>query len=152
MLIQQGNLWEFHSQGYWICIPTNGIVNSQGLLVMGKGVALEAAQRFPGLRANWGELVKAEGNQPIPYPPGRLISFPTKHHWKDPSDLPLIRASATKLTSWWHLVASSYTMAHKEILPLCLPKVGCGCGGLDWESQVEPILSWILNNNYMAVV
>ena len=152
MLTQSGDLWHYHRKGHWLCVTTNGVVNAQGLLVMGKGVALEAAERFPGLRANWGELVIALGNRPFAYPPGRLISFPTKHHWKNPSDLELIRKSAEGLMLWWPYVASSFTMAHKTILPICLPKVGCGNGGLDWETQVRPLISGILNENYMVIV
>jgi len=152
MRTQSGSLWHYHAMGHWVCIPTNGVVNRQGLLVMGKGLAWDAAKRFPGLRSNWGELVAALGNQPFAYPPGQLISFPTKHHWVNPSDLSLIRSSAKNLTLWWPHVASSYTMASKEPLPICLPKVGCGNGGLDWETQVRPILSELLDDNYMAVI
>lgn len=152
MQLQTGDVWHYHDKGHWLCVTTNGIVNAHGLLIMGKGLALEAAQRFPGLRANWGELVRALGNRPFAYPPGRLISFPTKHHWRDPSDLTLIRASAESLMLWWPYVASSFTIASKQILPICLPKVGCGNGGLDWKSQVCPALSGILDENYIAIV
>ena len=152
MRTQSGSLWYYHALGHWICIPTNGVVNRDGLLIMGKGLACDAAERFPEVRKNWGNLVAGLGNHPFAYPPGRLISFPTKHHWSNPSDLSLIRSSAITLTLWWPQVMASYTMASKEILPICLPKVGCGNGGLDWETQVRPILAELLHENYMVVI
>lgn len=32
-----GNLWDFHEQGKWIVITTNGSVNMAGYAVMGRG-------------------------------------------------------------------------------------------------------------------
>ena len=91
MQIQQGNLWEYHDRGHWVCVPTNGVVNAQNLLIMGKGVAWEAADRFPRLRRILGDNVRRQGNIPILCFEERVISFPTKHHWKDNSDLSLIQ-------------------------------------------------------------
>lgn len=35
-------------------------------------------------------------------------------------------------------------------LPVYLPKIGAGLGGLDWEKEVEPIILW-LDNIYRTV-
>ncbi|RTL07642.1 hypothetical protein EKK58_00275 [Candidatus Dependentiae bacterium] len=152
MQIQQGNLWEYHGRGHWVCVTTNGIVNADGLLIMGRGVALEAVERFPGLRRTLGQKVRQHGNVPILCPQERVISFPTKHHWRDPSDLTLIRASTESLKLCWPIVRDISTMAGVQPLPICLPKVGCGNGGLDWNTQVLPILNGLLDDNYIAIL
>lgn len=152
MQIQQGNLWDYHKRGHWVCVTTNGVVNSAGLLIMGKGVALEAAERFPGLRRLLGEKVLQHGNAPVLCPFERVISFPTKHHWKDPSDPELIRSSTEGLKKCWPIVRDLATMAGVQPLPICLPKVGCGNGGLDWNIQVLPLLEGLLDENYIAVL
>lgn len=152
MQIQQGNLWDYHNRGHWVCVTTNGVVNSAGLLIMGKGVALEAVERFPGLRRLLGSKVKQHGNVPILCPAERIITFPTKHHYRDNSDLALIRASTEGLKKCWPIVRDLDTMTGVQPLPICLPKVGCGNGGLDWTTQVQPILNGLLDENYIVVL
>lgn len=34
-----------------------------------------------------------------------------------------------------------FAYAQHVNLPIYLPKIGCGLGGLDWETQVEPIIN-----------
>ena len=50
-------------------------------------------------------------------------------------------------------VADSLDMvaAHSEIydLPIFMPRIGCGLGGLDWERDVEPIVREIANRRYL---
>lgn len=119
---------------------------------MGMGVAAEAATRFPGLRQTLGRAVRASGNVPVVCPSSRIISFPTKHHWRNTSDLTLIRASANQLMLCWPIVVEFTTMAGMSPLPICLPKVGCGYGGLDWDTQVYPVLRDTLDENYIVVL
>ncbi len=33
-----------------------------------------------------------------------------------------------------------FDYAHVYKLPIYLPKIGCGLGGLDWETEVEPLI------------
>ena len=44
-----GNLWDFYDRGAHVAITTNGSISGNNLAVMGRGVALEAKQRFPAL-------------------------------------------------------------------------------------------------------
>ena len=151
MQVYAGDLWDWHSKGHWACIPTNGVVTATGL-VMGRAMALQAADRFPGLKKSWGTLVAALGNQPFPYPTGRLISFPTKVDWRSPSTLALVKESLAGLHRWVPFVQSWYAGQQLPFLPICLPKVGCGLGNLDWNSQVFPLLSETLDDNFIAIV
>ena len=56
--------------------------------VMGRGVALQAKSRFPGIEHALGKLIREYGNHVgvIPrlagWPPVAAISFPVKHHWR----------------------------------------------------------------------
>jgi hypothetical protein len=152
MQIHRGNLWEYHRRGHWVCVTTNGVVTGKGLLVMGKGVALDAASRFPGLPLALGQKVRQEGNKLFLFPNERIISFPTKHHWRDNSDLTLIRESTESLRMCWPIVSQVSTMTGVQPLPICLPKVGCGNGGLDWNAQVLPLLNGLLDDNYIAIL
>ena len=57
-----GNIWDFYAQGKWIVITTNGNTKSNGEAIMGRGVALEAAQRLPELPQMLGQRLRAGGN------------------------------------------------------------------------------------------
>ena len=72
-----------------------------------------------------------------------VISFPTKHHWRAKSDLKLIENSAEKLLNF-----AKIGLVWKHIW---LPVVGCGLGGLDWDTQVKPLLSSILDDRFTVV-
>ena len=72
-----GDLWEFHSKNNWVVITTNGNVNSQGKAVMGRGIALQAAKKFPRLPKELGHYIQVLGNQTYSFPKLKLITFPT---------------------------------------------------------------------------
>lgn len=70
----------------------------------------------------------------------RIITFPTKHHWRDESDLELIRTSAEQLID---------ICEGRGITSCYLTRPGCALGGLDWESQVRPLLEPILDDRFI---
>jgi hypothetical protein len=148
-----------------ICITTNGFVNSQGSCTMGAGNALQAKQRWPGIQMRLGALILKKENlvhlltvgeagelriplfgfaglqhHRVPY---HIVSFPTKHHWKDNSDLKLIEQSARQLvelaaTMNWHT-------------GIVLPRPGCGLGKLSWKGEVRPLLEPILDDRFYVI-
>lgn len=142
----KGNIWDL--PGDAICILTNGIVKSNGDAVMGKGIALEAAQRFPTLPARLGKYIKEDGNHVFdvvgPCEAGDnaigstqwIFSFPTKHHWRDKADPLLIARSCIELMERLNDLGS-YNIGFDTVL---LPRPGCGAGGLDWQKEVKPIV------------
>jgi len=87
---EPGDLWDLHYQGHWIAITTNGIVKSDGRAVMGAGLAKQAADRFPDLPRVLGTHLRTCGNTPMAFPTMRIVTFPTKHHFRDASDIGLI--------------------------------------------------------------
>jgi len=74
-----GDIWDFHAKGNWIVITTNGTVKSNGEAVMGRGVTLQAKQRFPNLSHELGKLIlRNTPTSVISIVDYRLFSFPVK--------------------------------------------------------------------------
>lgn len=140
---RKGNIWDNIGKVDAICIPTNGIVKANRNLVMGAGMAMEATIRRPGIAYVLGSQVGAYGNHP--FIGGRLeltwlVSFPTKHHWKDTANIELIQFSAKSLVRLtnerhWEFVA--------------LPRVGCGLGQLEW-TDVKHVLWRMLDDRFIV--
>jgi len=133
-----------------LVVTTNGIVKNNGELVMGRGIALQFAQKFPCLPQELGQLVENTGNQ-VYYLHQRLwgngervivFSLPTKHHWKDPSDIKLIEQGLIQLKN-----------LHEHMFPgkFIMTRPGCGNGGLNWENQVKPLCKQYLNDDFVIV-
>jgi O-acetyl-ADP-ribose deacetylase (regulator of RNase III) len=134
-----GDLWKYPA--HYRAFLTNGIVTKDGLLVMGAGVALQAKQRFPGLPAALGRLVKLHGNRPFVMEAECLISFPTKHNWREKSDIELIRRSAVKVVG---------LVDRMRARSVAMPRPGCGLGNLDWD-DVKKVLSPILDDRFVVL-
>lgn len=132
-----------------ICVTTNGAIKGSGHAVMGAGIAKQANIRFDGLAQDLGMLLSKHGNQT--YDMGsykdninghwmRIITFPTKHHWREKADLALIKVSAEQLLD---------ICDQSDITRCYLPCPGCENGGLDWEAQVRPLLAAILDDRFI---
>jgi hypothetical protein len=118
---------------------------------MGRGVALEATQRFPGIRFQLGQLIETKGNVVsyidywAPFSPAsskrghHLVSFPVKHHWAEPADLQLINQSCIQLVAL--LDSPKFRALVKSYGTVVIPRPGCGNGKRDWEKEVKPICS-----------
>lgn len=135
-----------------IVCTTNTIVKANGELVMGKGIALDFSQRYKGISKDWGQrtllyknnkynslVLATEKNTFVNN--AYLISFPTKYHWKDKSDIDLIVKSAKQLKF------ITNTFGWQQIL---MTRPGCGNGGLYWNN-VKTILDDILDDRFTVV-
>lgn len=103
--------------------------------VMGKGIALSFKKTFPDNfkqyrkaceehRVVIGKMfVTSESNQII-------INFPTKEHWRNPSQLKWIDDGLNDLLN---------VIDYFKIHSLSLPRLGCSNGGLSW-SVVRPLI------------
>lgn len=141
MIELEGDIWDPAWDDYELpvvrVIPTNGSRNAAGQAVMGRGVAKQAQERFPGLRTRLGLRIREDGNHVHYLASEDLATFPVKRHWSDPADLGLIARSAKEL------VYEMTSELGKLYLPptfLVLPRVGCGNGGLRW-TEVRPVLA-----------
>jgi O-acetyl-ADP-ribose deacetylase (regulator of RNase III) len=106
-------------------------VNTEG--VMGKGVALQFAKKYPEMLAAYREACKTGEVQPgrmhifergEMFKPRYIINFPTKRHWRSPSRLEDIEAG---------LQALAQDIERLHIHSIALPPLGCGNGGLAWN-------------------
>lgn len=140
-----GDIWHFHSEGNFIVISTNGFVKNNGQNVMGRGVALQAAQRFPNLAAELGVKIKEDGNQVYCFREYRIITFPVKHTWFESADIDLIKKSTEQL-----LKLSQHLAMLNVVTQIYLPLVGCGNGKLLWK-DVKPILEEYLDDDFTVV-
>lgn len=144
-----GNLWDVREVREVPCslrvITTNGATRRDGAAIMGRGCALEAKQRFPGIDLKLGRLIREHGNRVMRLAKladgSELASFPVKHHWKEEADPVLIRRSARQL------VALANKFGYTNVL---IPRPGTGNGKLSWE-QVRPILSEVLDNRFTVI-
>lgn len=135
-----GNLWE--ADGKFIkCITTNGITKRNGELVMGRGVAKQAVDRFPSINYDLGNLVKRNGNIVYYLEQFNIASFPTKHDWCSKSDIELIKRSCYQLNA----------ILDKLNRLAVLPRPGCSNGLLDWEREVKPVISQILSDRVWVI-
>ncbi len=133
-----------------VCVTTNGMIKNNGHAVMGRGIAKEADDRFH-LSLKLAYYLKKYGNRTFCMgaytneTTGKqftLITFPTKHDWRNDSDLDLIKASAENLVR---------ICDNRGITKCYLTPVGCANGHLDWNTQVKPILQPILDNRFVIV-
>lgn len=112
-------------------------VNTVG--VMGKGIALQFKRAYPQMfdayeRAAKSGLVRV--GEMFVWETGMLegprfiINFPTKRHWRSPSQLPDIDAGLHDLVD---------VIVKNSIRSIAVPPLGCGNGGLDWR-EVAPLI------------
>lgn len=136
-------------------VTTNGMIRSDGRAVMGAGIAKYVRDNMPGSDEILAGMLRCCGNHAFllgrlrdgtraskgiePYV--KVLTMPTKHDWKDPSDLDLIRRSARELTA----------LADKlGLSKIYLPAPGCTNGRLDYASQVRPALAGILDGRFVV--
>lgn len=104
--------------------------------VLGKGLAAEFARRFPAYAADYrwqcrmgdlrfGRVVGYRTADGL-----RIVSFPTKWHWRDRSSLVDIKAGLAELR---------LKVVVWGIRSMAVPALGCGLGGLAWD-DVRPLL------------
>ena len=155
----KGDIWKQKADA--ICITTNGVVSSKNRAVMGKGIALQAKIKVPGIDFVLAQKLKKYGNhvyllteevkdqiQIIDTPfkkcknlPYHMISFPTKNDWKHISSMKLIQASAKRLME---------LIKQKDWDKVIVPRPGRANGQLEWKN-VKPILKEIFDNKVYVI-
>ncbi len=144
MLEVRGNIWDYHKQGHWIVITTNGTVKTNGEAVMGRGIALQARQLNLNYPAELGRKIKRYGIHTYPMVHG-IIAFPVKYKWQENATLTLISKSCIELV---YLVDCETLQNIKT--PIYMVRPGCGNGRLNWK-DVKPILEKHLDDRFIVV-
>ena len=151
MILERGNMWDVFGHTGMFYITTNPIVNKDGLAVMGRGIALEAANKFPTIRKDFADkLTHLQRGEPMRYTGyiGRYEDqavgyFMVKNHWKAPARLDLIDLSCRSLiaANMGRGIPGGYMYSVR--IDLNFP--GIGNGGLKRE-DVLPVLMQLPDN------
>ena len=111
--------------------PAEALVNPVNCVgVMGRGLALEFRQRFPGNYAEYRRACREgrvrPGRMLVHHENGRcIINFPTKRHWRDDSRIEDLREGLKSLTQ---------ELRNRGIRSVAIPALGAGLGGLEWPA------------------
>lgn len=128
------------TQGNLLEAPAEALVNTVNTVgVMGKGIALMFRERFPENFRQYAAACKA-GQVQIGTmfvtetreldAPRWIVNFPTKQHWRAPSQLEWIVAGLADLRRF---------LIEHHVQSVAIPPLGAGNGGLDWPSVREQI-------------
>lgn len=147
----EGDIWDYIDT-HWLCVTTNLGWNKRGENVMGRGLAKQAADRYPELPKIYGSLltgrpVTSEEIETVKFTAPReawLIMFPTKklNHeapymsWKSKSDIDLIVKGMHQID----------LMFHGSARDVAVVPFGCSNGGLD-PKVVIPIMEEVFKDN-----
>lgn len=122
--------------------PAQVLVNTVNTVgVMGKGIALEFKKRYPDMFQTYREICEKRklkiGSLMLCYEPDHwILLFPTKEHWRNPSQIDYIEAGLAKFCR---------TYAERDITSIAFPRLGCGNGELNW-SDVQPVMEKYLHD------
>lgn len=140
------DLWQLHEQKKYVCITVNRFVKRDGNLVMGRGCAKEAKDRYPDISKRLGTIyyqnIKEKYAPVIVLPDLRLIAFPVKDHFMNPAKLEIIENSCKELMN---------VIEIRKIKEVYLPRPGCGVGRLDWGRVVKPVISQLLDDRVVVI-
>jgi hypothetical protein len=136
MKIVHEDLWTPAENTIYI-VTTNATIRKDGALVMGRGAALEATKRYPGIAYECGKIICNSGSTygVLRIRPDFYI-FQVKRHWAEPADLELIKGSALRL----QFIATS--IPNKNFR---MNYPGIGNGRLKRE-DVQPLLKTLPDN------
>ena len=126
------------TKGDMFAMPVDARVNTVNCVgVMGAGVALAFKKRYPNMFREYQLECMADRIAPGKLyiwkaPNGeRIINFPTKRDWQDPSRYEDIESGLEALRNY---------LSAQGAISVALPALGCGHGGLDW-SRVSAMIT-----------
>lgn len=149
-----------------ICITTNCTLMENGKNPMGGGCAGAASRKWSELPAIYGRLLNLAPNVPVimgwasKTNPDNFVSsldkhegvssrthtavvaYPTMIDIAEEANLKLVRRSAKLLSEmadlfYWNTVV--------------VPRPGAGIGGLDWDTEVKPVMKELLDRRFVLI-
>lgn len=123
--------------------PAQVIVNTVNTVgVMGKGIAKRYKEVYPDMYKQYQKFCEQHlldiGKLWIYKSDTKwILNFPTKKHWRNPSKIEYIEQGLKKFVE---------TYEEKGVTSVSFPQLGCGNGGLDWESEVRPLMEKYLKD------
>lgn len=144
---------ELKKKGDLLKENVDAIVNTVNCVgIMGKGIALQFKMAYP---ANFKEYKKAcdtneikigkmfVTEQPDLFKNKLIINFPTKNHWRGKSKIDYIENGLDDLKS----VIQQY-----NITSIAIPPLGCGLGGLDWNTVKDTIFNKLGDLDHIHII
>lgn len=125
-----------------IVFTANSTIRRNGALVMGRGIARDVRDRFPGIDAKFGQLVQMQqfkdnwGLLILDYHGHRIGAFQVKTRFNEAASPSLIKSAAVKLSAWAN--ANPSIVVH-------LNYPGIGYGMLP-EDVVRPLIADLPSN------
>lgn len=132
------DIWEKHDAGEWIAITTNPVVTKRGTLVMGRGTALQATQRYPDIAYDLAWHVRLHGNIPAVLPRLKMFTLPVKRHWQETASVLLIIESLEYLADMYRRLTINELIYFPS--RIYIPRPGCGNGQLQWNEVRSAII------------
>lgn len=126
MIIKTSNILDSDCTGLVVPVNTKGVAGA-GLAKAWKQKFCSAYQEY---RAICNQDIITPGSVKVLTASEPHIMVFTKDHWSNPSKLEWIE---TALIQLWVTIQDN-TQSIK------LPKIGCGLGGLDWDTEVFPMV------------
>lgn len=148
-IYKREDLWAAPAGEFTWIVTTNGVI-CRGMLVMGGGAALQAANKFEGLRTSAANIIRTTGEynavlktweygyvSVLPASEtGGVALFQTKLHYSGDSSIELIKKSTAMLDA---VARQNSANLYRMNFP------GIGLGRLD-KSQVQPIIDVLPEN------
>lgn len=141
------------TQGDILSANTDAIVNTVNCVgVMGKGLALQFKKAYPDnyrvykLACDHNEIQTGKMftfMRTSQSNPKYIINFPTKQHWRDPSEIEFIDTGLEDLVR---------VIPHLSIKSIAIPPLGCGLGGLEWSVVLPKIKKAMMNLNDVDIL
>ncbi|MFM4861885.1 MULTISPECIES: type II toxin-antitoxin system antitoxin DNA ADP-ribosyl glycohydrolase DarG [Aeromonas] len=135
-----------YTTGNLLDAPVEALVNTVNTVgVMGKGIALMFKERFPDNMARYaaacksgqvttGKMFITETGELLG--PRWIINFPTKQHWRSPSQMVWIQEGLQDLRHW---------LVQHHVKSIAIPPLGAGNGGLPWP-EVKQVIEGALGD------
>jgi hypothetical protein len=134
MKIMQANMWDQGADVY--VVTTNSYINARGELAMGRGAALEAKKRFPGVARIAGTHISHMSQYGFLMLYAQSLGlFQVKRHFKEKAELDLIIHSTNMMKIYAERFSGKIVMNFP----------GIGYGGLNRE-DVLPLLTCLPDN------
>jgi hypothetical protein len=149
LILERGDMWSVFDTTDIFMITTNPVRRKDGAVVMGRGIALEAKERFPRLPFAFGEVLDGPAVDEAHFSVGFIDHFGeqgtpvwyfmVKNHWRNPASLSIIEDSVDAIRYIYH---------NFEGRRVDLNFPGIGNGHLDRESVLR-IIQQLPDNFYI---
>lgn len=143
MILEKGDMWSVFGKTTIFMITTNPIMKKDGSIVMGRGIAKQAKEKFPSIPFDFGEqrrkmfLNTYNVGYIGTYEDQDVWYFMVKDHWANKARLDIISNACAEIKTWVSFSEKG------ERIDLNFP--GIGNGGLTRE-EVLPIIETLPNN------